>query len=152
MIKPIYPILEITVPLRVNVGKKTFSCNLNQYRNAHYRLLNDAKKNYAGFIYNMGLRDRIEDPVVMVYSIYAPNKRLYDVMNVGSVTDKFACDALVNSKVFIDDNYNYIRYVACEHAGIDRDNPRAILRIYDYAEAKLALSLFRTAQQLQEDI
>jgi hypothetical protein len=128
-----------------------FSCNLNQYRNAHYRILNDAKKNYASFIYDMDLRERLENPVAIIYSIYAPNKRMYDVMNVGSITDKFACDALVNSKVLIDDNYNYVRYVACQHKGIDRDNPRAVLRIYDYSQAKQALSLFRTLQQLQDD-
>ena len=44
----------ITSPLYVYVGKKKFMLNMNDYRNAHYQVLNKAKVEYKRL-----LRDEI---------------------------------------------------------------------------------------------
>ena len=44
--------LMINSPLSVPVGKGKFIINLNNYRNAHYQILNKAKKSYKLIINN----------------------------------------------------------------------------------------------------
>lgn len=141
----VYPVLEVSLPIRVLVGKKYFPCNLNEYRNAHHRVLADAKKNYAAIVYDIPYlkKKKIADPVVLCYRIYAQSKRGYDVANISSIVDKFACDALVDCGVIPDDNYKHVKAVIGLHGGVDRENPRAVLSIYDYEEVRHILALFQ---------
>jgi|TARA_R100000081_G_C4806459_1_gene167870 Holliday junction resolvase RusA-like endonuclease len=122
--------MMIELPLDVYYSKnKKFILNLNNYRNAHYRVLANAKK-----IYSENLVDRIsypmyEKPVRLVYTYYAKTKRRLDVSNPCSIIDKFTCDALVKAKVLEDDSFEQIKEVIYKFGGIDKDRPRCVLEI-----------------------
>jgi len=124
-----------SVPLVVNRNKhkwKPFYLNLNNLinlaKNTHSR--NQTKKNYTKLIQPiiMGL-DEIQGPVKIIYEIYAKSKALFDIGNVGSVVDKFVCDALVSEGVLEDDNIYIIPRVEFVFAGVDVKNPRAEITI-----------------------
>ena len=91
----------VTLPLEVYYSeKKKFILNLNNYRNAHYRILSIAKK-----VYTENLVERIkdfakfDDPVSLEYIYYAKSNRRLDVSNPCSIIDKFTCDALVKAEI-----------------------------------------------------
>lgn len=118
--------MKIILPLRINVSKnKLFRLNLNQYRNAHYQVLNNAKRNFEQFVSALDIKEKFTQPVEITYIIYPPTKRKYDISNIGSIVDKFACDALVKCGVLIDDNYEYVVRITYKHGGVDKENPRA---------------------------
>tara|TARA_R100000458_G_C8259183_1_gene234859 strand:+ start:1175 stop:1555 length:381 start_codon:yes stop_codon:yes gene_type:complete len=123
--------MEIILPLDVYYSKKKkFILNLNNYRNAHYRVLALAKK-----IYSENLVTKIQDlpkftePVKLTYTYYARSNRRLDISNPCSVIDKFACDALVKAQIIEDDNFNQIKEVIYKFGGVDKDDPRCELVI-----------------------
>ena len=122
--------MKIDLPLEVYYSKnKKFILNLNNYRNAHYRVLANAKK-----IYSENLVDRInyptyQNPVRLTYTYYAKTKRRFDMSNPCSVIDKFACDALVKAKVLEDDSFLQIKEVIYKFGGIDKEKARGVLEI-----------------------
>ena len=122
--------MKIDLPLEVYYSKnKKFILNLNNYRNAHYRVLANAKK-----IYSENLVDRInyptyQNPVRLTYTYYAKTKRRLDISNHCSVIDKFACDALVKAKVLEDDSFLQIKEVIYKFGGIDKEKARCVLEI-----------------------
>lgn len=121
------------LPLRVAVSsRKQMSCNLNQYRNAHYQVLNHAKKSFKQiFLSFHDIRGwTVPDPPLHFhYTIYPKTKRKFDIMNIGSILDKFTADTLVDVGLIQDDNYHIISKVTFDFGGIDRVNPRAELEI-----------------------
>jgi len=123
--------LEIDLPLEVFYSKKKkFILNLNNYRNAHYRVLSIAKK-----LYTDNLMPRIEDfgsfsePVTLTYTYYARSNRRLDISNPCSIIDKFACDALVKAEILEDDSFKQIKEVVYRFGGVDKENPRCELVI-----------------------
>ena len=123
--------MEIDLPLEVFYSKKKkFILNLNNYRNAHYRVLSIAKK-----LYTDNLIPRLEDfgtfsePVTLTYTYYARSNRRLDISNPCSIIDKFACDALVKAEILEDDSFNQIKAVVYKFGGVDKDNPRCELVI-----------------------
>lgn len=118
--------MEFSVPLRIKVSKnKYFVLNLNQYRNAHHRILSNAKRNYTDMILAMDLPYERFEKARVHYKIYPGSKRKFDGMNVVSIIDKFVCDAIVKRGILPDDNIDHLVGVTWEVAPIDRDNPRA---------------------------
>ena len=79
---------------------------LNNYRNAHYRVLSTSKK-----LYSEQLVERIKDyprftePVKLVFTYYARSNRRLDISNPCSIIDKFTCDALVKAEILEDDSF-----------------------------------------------
>lgn len=147
-IKKIIPVLEIKLPVKIAVSKNKFlSINLNQYRNAHHRVLHNAKTKFHLYVKELELKNTIDFPVFIRYSMHMPTRRIYDVMNVGTVADKFACDALVECGVLKDDNYQQVKEVSCRHQSIDKKNPRIIMSLYDYDDCKEVLNLFDTWEE-----
>lgn len=120
----------ISLPLSVPVSKKkNFSLNLNIYRNAHYLVLNKAKTVFTSQILSQ-LRELPKQSLIgLTYNIFLPNQRKADISNIGSVTDKFFSDALVEAGVIPDDNYTYLRQVQFFFGGVDRVNPRVDVTI-----------------------
>ena len=123
--------IQILLPLEVFYSKKKkFILNLNNYRNAHYRVLSIAKK-----LYTDNLMPRIEgfgtfsEPVTLTYTYYARSNRRLDISNPCSIIDKFACDALVKAEILEDDSFNQIKAVVYKFGGVDKDNPRCELVI-----------------------
>ena len=122
--------MKIDLPLEVYYSKnKKFILNLNNYRNAHYRILSSAKKIYAENLVDRISHPKYEEPVVLTYTYYAKSKRRLDVSNPCSIIDKFTCDALVKAEVLEDDSFEHIKEVIYKFGGIDKDNPRCVLEI-----------------------
>jgi len=122
--------MKIDLPLEVYYTKnKKFILNLNNYRNAHYRILSNAKKIYADNLVNRISYPKYEEPVVLTYTYYAKSKRRLDVSNPCSIIDKFTCDALVKAEVLEDDSSKQIKKVIYKYGGIDKENPRCELVI-----------------------
>ena len=122
--------MKIDLPLEVYYTKnKKFILNLNNYRNAHYRILSNAKKIYAENLVDRISHPKYEEPVVLTYTYYAKSRRRLDVSNPCSIIDKFTCDALVKAGVLEDDSSKQIKQVIYKYGGIDKDNPRCELEI-----------------------
>lgn len=103
---------------------KGFSLNLNQYRNAHFYKLNNAKIEYKAI-----MRGQIELlpelPIIkLTYVFYPKTSRKFDISNVCSIVDKFFSDALVELGKLPDDNFKYIPEISYKIGEKDKDNPR----------------------------
>lgn len=64
------------------------------------------------------------DKVEIELHIYARDRRLFDIGNVGSIHEKFFLDALVELGKLPDDTYKYIAKTTTQFMGIDKENPR----------------------------
>ena len=130
------PLLSLVLPLKVKrSAKKWFILNLNQYRNLHYRTLSATKRTYHGIVLKLlsNRKSKInKTPLVAHYKYYHGSKRRVDVMNPISIIEKYTMDAIVGSGVIPDDNTDIIKAYYIESCGVDKDNPRAELRLYEY--------------------
>ena len=123
------------IPLRLPASKsKMVSLNLNSYRNLHYQVNNKLKKLLGKALQtNCHMEGSISDyPLHLEYTIYRKNNRKIDLMNAGSIIDKFVCDALIELGILPDDNVEYIKSVLFVDGGIDKANPRAKLKIMEF--------------------
>ena len=126
------PILRLSLPLKIKrTKKKDFSCNLNVYRNTHYRTLNTVKKRYHKAVFKLleGNTIVFTKPVRLTYYLYLATKHRSDLGNICSVIDKFTSDALVEWGVLVDDYWKYIQEINYKFMGFDKINPRAELVI-----------------------
>lgn len=129
--------MKITLPLQVEyqVGKTSkcklykFILNLNNYRNTHGQALGHAKNAYKELIWSKIPDVKFTKPVSLTYTYYAKTKRKIDLANPCVIIDKFACDALVEKGVLIDDNNEYVWLVTYVWGGVDKDNPRCELEV-----------------------
>lgn len=119
----------IELPLSVMVGRKNFILNINNYRNAHYRTLNDAKKKYKELIWYLIPRTKYDKPVELIYTYYHPRKGRVDIANVCSIIDKFTSDVLSEKNIIKDDNSEHLKRVTYQWGGVDKNNPRCELII-----------------------
>jgi len=128
--------VKIVVPTTVWLARKRskskrFALNLNVYRNAHYQILNNAKRQFYEDVYPMLRRlPKLSPPIKLQYAIYFAQRR-GDVANVGSVVDKFFCDALVKSGHIPDDNYRMVSEISFKYGGIAPKNPRCEVVIFE---------------------
>ena len=53
-----------------------------------------------------------------IYTISSANKRKFDISNVLSIVDKFACDSLVKEGFLPDDNWEHLVSVTYKFAGV----------------------------------
>ena len=120
---------EITVPLRVMVGKKPFMLNLNTYRNTHYQILNQAKRNFKQAIKSQLNNLPPLNKITIHYTIYYKDKRKFDLDNIVSVIAKFFQDALVENGIIPEDNYTIVIGSSNNFGGISKDNPRCVIQI-----------------------
>ncbi len=126
--------VTLILPLEVFYSKKKkFILNLNNYRNAHYRVLSIAKKTYSDDRVEMIEKwddiPRFDNPVDLEYVYYAKSNRRVDVSNPCSIIDKFTCDALVRVGILEDDSSKQIKSITYVYGGVDKENPRCRLTI-----------------------
>jgi len=141
----------ISLPYFVLTGKKEkrFYVNLNIYRNAHHFTLNSAKVTFKEIVQDQIDRLPLLNRIKLHYRVFAPSNRKIDTMNVGSIADKFFCDALVESKKIIDDNYDFVVYNGFEFGGIDKENPRVEVTIEETAPMKMIFGTSEIVAALQ---
>ena len=127
--------MRIDLPLEVCYSKnKKFILNLNNYRNAHYRVLSNSKKIYSENLVSRISHPTYQEPVRLTYTYYAKSNRRLDVSNPSSIIDKFTCDALVKAEVLVDDSSEQIKEVVYKFGGVDKNNPRCVLELFTISE------------------
>jgi len=113
---------------------KPFYLNLNGLINI---AKNTFKRNSIKQRYTYNIREivkrlpKISCPVKIIFVVHGKNKGLFDVGNVGSVADKFLCDALVKYKIIDEDNYKFVPRVEYIYGGVDVKNPTCDVYIYE---------------------
>ena len=128
-------------PLKVLATKlKGWVLNLNQYRNTHFRTLNTVKINYKLAMQSQIATGPKYNKIACIYTVYPPNKRLFDIGNVCCIHQKFFEDALVELGKLPDDNYNYIPTVIYQFGGIDTNNPRVEIEVIELGDKVLELN------------
>lgn len=127
----------IQSPLKIVIGKtkagklKEFNLNLNAYRNAYFRTLNESKHKYKMFIVDQ-LQDKPKyNRVAIIYQVFKGDARRYDIGNIISIHQKYFEDAMVECGKLPDDKASNIPMVLYTDGGIDRDNPRVEIKVYD---------------------
>lgn len=130
----------VTAPLRIFKNKKgdKWSVNLNQYRNTHFQSLNKLKKNYKDLVHSQVNHLPPFTCIRLTIHIYAANKRLFDIGNVGSIHEKFFLDALVELGKLPDDDYTHCPETHTYFKGIDKDHPRV-----EFIIEEIPMSLFQ---------
>ena len=126
--------MNFSMPLKVRVSsKKYFILNLNNYRNAHHRVLSTAKRNYQDIFFKIEFKNwRKFNKVKLHYIIYPASKREFDLLNVISIHDKFIMDAIVKRGMLPDDCIKHVPYMpTAEVKPVDRSNPRIEVFIED---------------------
>ena len=123
--------MQIDLPIEVYYSKKKkFILNLNNYRNAHYRVLSISKRLYSeNLVPRLKGFDRFTEPVSLTYTYYARSKRRLDISNPCSIIDKFTCDALVKAGILKDDSFKQVSKVVYKFGGLDKENARCELFI-----------------------
>lgn len=115
-------VFEVKLPIKVTLGvnkRKSYSCNLNAYRNWQHYLKNNVKQEYHKIVKEKIPKIKVKDPVFIKYEYFAKDNRKTDLMNIVSIIDKFFSDVLVELGVLTDDNYEYVRKVCGEYKGKD---------------------------------
>jgi hypothetical protein len=104
--------------------RKMLRLNLNEYRNTHYRILNNAKINYKEVMKKQIQKAKRLGKALFVYTVYPGSKRSFDIGNICCIHEKFFEDAFVELGKLEDDNANFLPLVVYMYGGIDKDNPR----------------------------
>ena len=120
---------ELNVPLRVMVGKKWFACSMNNYRNAHHHILNQAKVVFQKQVQNQIFALPQMDKIKIHYEFWYQDKRVHDLNNSMAVISKFFEDCLTGAGIIKDDNYLYVIGSSNSFGGIDKINPRCVITI-----------------------
>lgn len=117
--------MVINSPLSVPISKrKKFILNLNTYRNAHYQVLNTAKRAYKAAVADQVAALPNLHRVIICYTLYPKTRHLTDIGNVVSIHKKFLEDALVEAGKIEDDNYLFVLGGSEDFGRVDKDNPR----------------------------
>lgn len=142
--------ITLTLPLKVMVTKKSrktskprfFTLNLNEYRNAHFHVLNKAKREYAKLVQkqveDLALKEMcaFHGRLKLRFVYYHPGFNRVDLANVCSIVDKFTCDALTDLGLWPDDDSRTIVAVRYSWGGIDAIHPRVELKITEQGLAQ----------------
>ena len=124
-------ILHAPLEVVIHGRKKTekFILNLNNYRNAHYQILNKAKIAYKDAMASQILELDLLGVVKVYFKLFPATRRLVDIPNPLSIHDKFLMDALVGLGKLKDDNYKHYVNTDYSFGCVDKDNPRVEITI-----------------------
>lgn len=122
---------KLTLPLEVYYTRnKKLRLNLNQYRNAHFFILNGAKRAYDNLVgYGVKKFKPIDSRVLISYSFFP--KRKSDVANFCCIQDKFFCDVLVLNGIILDDNCEIVKTLVYDFVDYDKKDPRIEVEIFE---------------------
>jgi len=103
----LYSPFEVILP-----SGRMFRLNLNVYRNAHYRVLHQAKLAFNDLLWSTVNPLPAMEKCRLEYVLHPGTKRKMDIANVGSVVDKFFCDLLVQAGKLPDDNHEHVEAIS----------------------------------------
>lgn len=144
---------KIISPLKITLSHKKdgsigkeFILNLNNYRNAYFRTLNQSK-----IMYKKAIVEQLQDKprynrVAIIYQVFKGDNRRYDIGNVLSIHQKYFEDALVETGKLPDDKAELLPMVIYLRGGVDKDNPRVEITVCDINNTK---DLERLEQKLE---
>ncbi len=114
--------LKLPIPT-IKIKGKHQKLSLNIYRNAHYIILNNAKRSYKDLVGNLLMphRRKRHNKIKITYTIYFATQHRRDLSNFLSVVDKFVADSLVDYKIIPDDSFQYLPEVVYRYGGIGDD-------------------------------
>lgn len=110
--------------MRMYVSKsKIQPLNMNTYRNLHFHSLNYQKRAFKELVEPLLRALPRMERIELTYQIFPKTKRLFDIVNIASVVDKYFSDALTECGVIPDDNYQHIADVHISFGGFsDREH------------------------------
>ena len=122
-------------PLTVPYGKKSFSLNINQYRNTHHQVLNKVKQLYKEMMRDQLVHQPMHDKIKLVYTLYPKTNRRTDIANVLSIHSKFFEDALVLYELIPDDNYYHLTQIDYRFGAVDKHDARVEIELTEINNA-----------------
>ena len=123
---------EFIAPLKVPKSKnKDFILNLNNYRNAHYQVLNKTKVEFCNVMDKRYPHDYEKAPgeVRTTYTVYGASNRKFDLPNVCSIVQKYFEDWMTHKGIIDTDDITVITNCEYHFGGIDKDNPRVEIAV-----------------------
>lgn len=130
--------MKFKSPMKVSVSKrKMLRLNLNEYRNTHYRILNNAKVNYKEVMREQIQKAKKMDRALFVYTVHPGSKRSFDIGNICCIHEKFFEDAFVELGKMEDDNANFLPIVVYLYGGIDKENPRVDIDVMELSKESI---------------
>ena len=124
--------MKFKSPMKILAGKrKMLRLNLNEYRNTHYRILNNAKIKYKEYMKEQIDKAKKMGRAMFVYTVYPGSRRSFDIGNICCIHEKFFEDAFVELGKMEDDNANFLPIVVYLYGGIDKDNPRVDIDVME---------------------
>ena len=131
----IMEMLKSPLAVRISTRKKHI-LNLNTFRNTHYRVLNNAKISYKETMKSKILNLKDYKKLLIIYKVFKGDRRRFDIGNILSIHQKFFEDALVELGKLPDDKASNIPMVVYLNGGIDVENPRVEIHLFDMEEPK----------------
>ena len=118
--------IKIIAPLYVMLPRKTkedkkLIINLNNYRNWHYIISNEAKKKYKEELHDQLCDLKLKTPINLEFRYFKGSERKCDRANVYSIHEKFFCDALVEYGCIPDDSDEYLEDINHRQTKIDKN-------------------------------
>lgn len=122
-------IVNLPVAVPVTKGGKMFAINMNQYRNAHFRTLDKAKKVFKEMVREQILALPYLGQIAVTYTFYPGKGIIADTNNVCAIADKFFLDALVELSRIKNDTRAFVLGTQMLPGPRDLLNPRVEARI-----------------------
>ncbi len=98
-------------------SKKKQALNLNVYLNLHHRSLHVQKKKFEELAKKLLRGIPPLGVITLHYEVCVETKRRLDVMNVGSIIDKYFSDCLTAYGIIVDDDYKHIPRISFSFGG-----------------------------------
>ncbi len=104
-------------------SKKRQALNLNVYRNLHFRSLSAQKNEFYEVAKKLLQGIPPLGIITLHYEVYVETKRRLDIMNVGSIVDKYFSDTLTSEGIIEDDDFKNIPSVSFAFGGfVDKEH------------------------------
>jgi hypothetical protein len=124
---------QIKLPLRMKVNKAgdQESLNLNVFRNLHFYKLNHQKKAFQVFVKPLLSGIPPMETIRLEYQLNPKGGHRLDMMNVGSIVDKFFSDALVENGIIPDDDYKHLDKATFSFGRLCPEDPHVLVTIIE---------------------
>lgn len=123
---------KLVCPIYIDLGRKTYSLNINGYRNWHYIIQNKLKIAFKEYMKDqLLLLPKLNQGIEINLGLYLPSTRDADIPNYECIVMKFLLDAMKEYGIIEDDNFTIVSKGSWQFLGIDRDNPRAEINIFE---------------------